>query len=357
LTFCYSPDGRRRVEWTREGKAHYLAGRDAPPRPLAHPKPVESAVFCDDGSRLVIAGGGIVRAWDAGTLAPAGPEVATSTSQPRRPGLDHDRLSRDGTRIIGRDDPKTLSVWDLTSGRRIFGPARHPNPGPQIFDEPAHAGWVTDAVLSPDGRRLAVGIHSSGTLTVWDVEAGTIVHHNKRFRGVIQHMRFSDDGRRIPLFATDGLARLFDAATGDPLGPGIELHGTAWSGGDSSPDAGRLAVIDRSARSIRVIDLVRGERLLDVPCEVGGKLPNMVMFDASGRSLAAGYPRVTELPLPRYALPFADSAALLEFLTGERIDEHDGIAFVDQSTFKKDPGHYRDVFQAWKASRGSEERR
>jgi eukaryotic-like serine/threonine-protein kinase len=348
-----SPDGRRRVKWTTEGKAHYLAGRDATPRPISHPKPVESAVFCDDGSRLVIAGGGIVRAWDAGTLTPAGPEVATATAtpQPPRPGLDHNRLSRDGTRIIGWDDPRTLSVWDLTSGRRVFGPARHPDPGPQIFDSPIHAGWVRGAALSPDGRRLAVAIESSGTLTVWDVEAGTIVHHNKRFRGVIQQMRFSDDGRRIPVFSTDGLAHLFDAASGDPLGPGIKLHGTTWSGGDLSPDAGRLAIIDRTARSIQVIDLVRGERLLDVPCEIDGKLPHQVGFDASGRSLAASYSGLFELPLPRYALPFADSAALLRFLTGQQIDENDGIAYVDQFSFMKDPDHYRDVFQAWKASR------
>ena len=134
-------------------------------------------MFCDDGSRLVIAGGGIVRMWDTGALTPAGPEVATSTSPPSGSHVDHCRLSRDGTRIIGWDDPKTVSVWDLTSGRRVFGPAQHPTrpAGPRV--RPRTAGsWRRPS--SPDGRRLALGIESSGTLTVWDAEAGTILNHS-----------------------------------------------------------------------------------------------------------------------------------------------------------------------------------
>ena len=66
---------------------------------------------------------------------------------------------------------------------------------------------------------------------------------------------------------------------------------------------------------------------------------------------------MSELPLPWYALPFADSAALMQLLTGEQIDENDGIAYVDQFSFLNNPGRYRDVFQAWKTSRGSEEKR
>ena len=38
----------------------------------------------------------------------------------------------------------------------------------------------------------------------------------------------------------------------------------------------------------------------------------------------------------------------MRFLTGQQIDDTDGIEFVDQFTFKKNPDHYRDVFRAWK---------
>ena len=110
-------------------------------------------------------------------------------------------------------------------------------------------------------------------------------------------MRFSDDGRRIPIVTSDGLARLFDGATGNPLGPGINLDRN-WGRGDSSPDAGRLAVIDRSAKAIRVIDLVRGERLLDIPCEIDGKLPNRVWFDSAGHSLSPATPKCPSSRFP-----------------------------------------------------------
>ena len=54
------------------------------------------------------------------------------------------------------------------------------------------------------------------------------------------------------------------------------------------------------------------------------------------------------MPLPRFDLPLDDAEPLLQFLTGQQIDETDGIEFVDQFTFKKDPETYRRVFQRWK---------
>src|SRR5262249_43297764 len=172
----YSPDGRRRVEWTRDGKASYHSGPDDAPRPIPHPGPVEDARFCYDGSRLIVSGGRAIRLWDPDTVSPAGRVVTAATlvdplwrwntrisSSPpvarptpadpgKNPGVTRellrpDHLSRDGTRIVCLEDEKTLSVWDLTDGRRVFGPARHPDPGPQIFEQPSRKGWVSDAAF------------------------------------------------------------------------------------------------------------------------------------------------------------------------------------------------------------------
>jgi hypothetical protein len=115
---------------------------DGPPRRIPHPRPVEAAVFCDDGMRLVVDGGGIVRAWDA-ALSPAGPEVAAACDPPKHQKLMHTGLSLDGVRMIARNDPKTFSVWDLTSGHRVFGPAGHPDPGPVVQPHDARIGQGT----------------------------------------------------------------------------------------------------------------------------------------------------------------------------------------------------------------------
>jgi eukaryotic-like serine/threonine-protein kinase len=372
----YSPDGRRWVEWAENGKAWYGSAANGKPQSVPHPRPVDAARFSDDGSRVVIAGGGAIREWLADTATPAGPvveavtltdplwrwntvkpgqppAVATIPANPREntsiapESLRPVQLSRDGTRIVCSDDEKTLSVWDLTTGRRVFGPSRHPDPGPQVFEEPSHAGWVSDAVLSPDGRQLAVAIDSTGTLTVWDVETGKVVHHNRRFRGYTRKLQFSDDGRRILLFSSDGQARMYDANTGTPLGPAVSQPGWQLAVG-VSPDGRRLAVYDDNVNVFRVFDVERGERLLTIPYG-DRQRPTALWFDAAGRSLIAVLGgEALRFSLPRFDVPFAESKALIGFLTGRQIDATEGIEFIDQSTFKKNPNRYRDIFRVWK---------
>ena len=289
----YSPDGQRWVEWTKEGKAWCGSGPNAPPRPIRQAGPVNAARFCDDGSRLVVAGGRAIRAWQSDTLTRRGRQCRLPF-RPVRWALGHRRsvrsascgccsgrsaseywratpgwlrpaqLSRDGTRIVCLDDEKTLSVWDLMSGRRIFGPSRHPDPGPLVFGEPSQIGWVTEAVLSPDGRRLAVGIDTTGTLTVWDVETGKLVHHNRRFRGFFRKLQFSDDGRRIFVFTSDGMARMFDADTGKPLGPAVSQPGRHLAVGVSL-ERPAVGAVRRQCHVFRVLDVERGERLFTLP--------------------------------------------------------------------------------------------
>ena len=301
----YSPDGQRWVEWTKEGKAWCGSGPNVPPQPIAHAGPVTAARFCDDGSRLVVAGGRAIRAWHSDSLTPAGPPVVaaipfapqlnTAAAQGR---LRPVQLSRDGTRIVCPDDEKTLSVWDLTTGLRVFGPSRHPDPGPLVFGEPSQIGWVTEAVLSPDGRRLAVGIDTTGTLTVWDVETGKLVHHNRRFRGFFRKLQFSDDGQRIFVFTSDGMARMFDADTGNPLGPAVTQPGRHLAVGVSL-NGRRLVLYDDRVHVFRVFDVERGERLLTLPYGNRNE-PMALWFDAADRSLNAVLEgELLTFPLPR----------------------------------------------------------
>ena len=298
-------------------------------------------------------------AWHPDSLTPAGPAVAAATPEGRWTGHGLERLrpvqlSRGGTRVVCWDDEKKLSVWDLTSGWRVFGPAHHPDPGRVIFGEPSRAGWVSDAVLSPDGRWMAVGIESTGTLTVWDVDGGRIVHHHKWFRGFIYMLAFSDDGRRILVLTSDTLVRVYDADTGIPVGPAVHLQMFLRSVGVSL-DGRRLVVYVPTLKAFRLVETERGERLLTIPLGDGNiplgdwNWPTALWFDASGGAVNAIINGNTlTFPLPKFDASYGDSASLMRFLTGQQIDDTDGIEFVDQFTFKKNPDHYRDVFRAWK---------
>ncbi len=217
-------------------------------------------------------------------------------------------MSRDGSRLLVWDDDKTQSVWDLTAGKRIFGPARHPNPGPVIFKSSDKAGYVEEAALSPDGRRLAVGIETTGTLSVWDVDAGTIRHHNRRFRGYLYVLKFTADGRGVLTYTSDNLARLYDADTGEPAGPPVRQSSTA-EGCDVTPDGQRLAVVDKPADMLRVWDVARGERLLSLP--LGGRIPGYLWFHTNGRavnSVISG--KSYTFPLPKFEPSLADAGKL-----------------------------------------------
>jgi hypothetical protein len=304
------------------------------------------------GGRGRVAGGGAIRAFSAETLDPAGPPVPAATPRGRRGTLKTDYISSNGSRIVTWDDPKTLSVWDLTTGRRAWGPARHSDPGPLIFENPAKLGDVSDATLSADGRRVAAAIETTGTLTAWDVESGRMLHHSKVFRGYVRCLGFSDDVRSLLLFASDSLVQLFDAESGQRLGPVVRQSGRQTAAG-MSRDGRRLAIHDEKAEAIRVIDALRGERLLSL--RFGNlPIPISLQFDSAGDSVVFRFEKrdFQRFPLPRFELSEQDTPDLLRFLTGQEIDEADGIGFIDQSTFIKDPQRYQNVFQAWLRMQG-----
>ena len=204
------------------------------------------------------------------------------------------------------------------------------------------AGHVSSAVLSPDGLQIAVAIDTSGTLTVWDVETGKVLHHNRRYRGFVGGLEFSGDGHRILLYSTDTIVRTYDAATGNPLGPPVRQT-TAISGLSPvgvSPDGGKMVMHDQIPHALRVIDVDRGERLLTLPIDKE-KVPWILWFNDKVSSVnflsATG---AFTVPLPRFDLPLEDARPLLQLLTGQQIDETDGIEFVGSVHLQEGP---RDV--------------
>jgi WD40 repeat protein len=239
-------------------------------------------------------------------------------------------------------------VWDLTAGRRIFGPTRDPNPGEVIFGPVSTAGKVNSAALAPDGRKLAIAIEASGTIVAWDVDTGKVLHHNKRFRGYLSQIAFSTDGHRLLIYSSDNLTRVFDAETGVPIGPAVRQPSYNYATA-VSPDGRRIVTVDFKVKLLRVMDVDRGERLLSIPFGESDP-PASMWFDSAGASVNAqlmGGMAVT-YPLPRLRVPLADAGRLVRFLTGEQIDDTDGIEFVDQRTFSKEPERYCELFREWK---------
>jgi hypothetical protein len=305
------------------------------------------------------------RAWDVRNGEPAGPLVRVKT-EGKGIGLDRlGRLSRNGSRVAVWDDERTVSVWDLVAGRRVFGPARLKDPGPQIFGPATSHGNVTGLLLSADGHWLAAATDSSGALTVWDVDAGRIAHHTpKRFQGFAQGFAFSADGERILHWASDNNARVYRTRTGESIGPAI--HPPLSKGRDVrfhpnesaiSSDGRWLAFFDSGLGVVRIYDARWADKLFQVfipagliPATDGTVSPiSRLWFSPDGARVhfaAAG--KAYTIGLPRFEVSAEVTGPLVQFVTGEQIDLTDGIERIDLATFRADPDTYRRAFLAWK---------
>jgi WD40 repeat protein len=212
--------------------------------------------------------------WDAGTgqLIREFPEAR---------GLWYAEFSPAGDRIVTASRDAHADVWDVRSGARVGSSLKH-------------AGAVVDARFSKDGSRV-VTASGDGTARVWSIEPQALVAdlthlgavNSAQFAGsntqvittsndwtariwtlggatprvsVLSHdapvdtAQVDASGRRLlTVCSRAGLVRVWDLATGQPMGRTIALPAAVWSA-QFSPDAQRIvaAGADGVARVVPV---------------------------------------------------------------------------------------------------------
>jgi WD40 repeat protein len=316
----FSPDGRLVATGSlvleadlKNGCTRLLGGearvwdRDGRPvgAPLPHPQPVWSVALAP-GNGVLLTGceDGHARFFEvtAGTLL-GRPFFQGGTV---RAAQFHPRTGLALTGTAGGLPSQPVYLWELPPSLVHTGPLEHPG---AVIDTLAFAG---------DGRTLLTGTRS-GRIRAWDVSTGApagaaldegewegAVHCRPDGKAVLAvselGMRlwdratgrplwtanaqgllvaaFSPDGRQVLTGGRDGVARLWDAATGAPAGPPLP-HGGDVSAVAFDPDGRSL--LTAGARTIRRWDRATGRLLTSTATAGEGHLA----FSPDGRLLLA----------------------------------------------------------------------
>jgi WD40 repeat protein len=114
--------------------------------------------------------------------------------------------SPEGVRIVTGTGPGYGLVWDAETGQVL---ARLQVENPQ--------GWMTRAVWSPDGKRIAT--HSDDTVggRIWDAETGGLLQTFTGHTGSVWSIDWSAGGDLLLTASNDATARIWDAQTGAEL--------------------------------------------------------------------------------------------------------------------------------------------
>jgi len=111
-----------------------------------------------------------------------------------------------------------------------------------------HEGAVHSAQFSPDGQRVVTRSEDQ-TARLWDAASGKPIGEPMKHEDGVISAQFSPDGQRVVTASRDKTARLWDATSGKPIGEPMKHEGGVFSA-QFSPDGQRVVTAskDKTAR-------------------------------------------------------------------------------------------------------------
>lgn len=178
-------------------------------------------------------------------------------------------FSPDGQSLVSGSDVDTVRLWNLNTGmcRRVL-----------------YLPGVDTVAFSPDGGSLALSLRIN-TVQLWDLQTDADENEDFAKSNSVRAMvlRFSLDGRILASGSMDGMARLWNAGTGESRT--LQGHSYCVYTVAFSPD-GRTLASGSFDKTIMIWDTKTGTRRRILTGDLEGV--SMVAFSSDGRILASG---------------------------------------------------------------------
>jgi WD40 repeat protein/tetratricopeptide (TPR) repeat protein len=239
-------------------------------------------VAIDPGGKMIVTRRGetIAQLWDVATCRPIGEPMVHPTK------VEDVAFSPDNKTILTSSYPRTAQLWDAKSGHPIGKPMENDYSGhPRTASGHSHP-----ASFSPDGK--TVFTHDEGwTVRLWDAATGRPI--GSPMECDPSHLAwFSSDGKA---FHT-GAGRRWDTASGKSLGAlTLEHSSEAHTIQAVSPDGKSVLAADRSGKTYRLWDAVSGQ-FVGEPM-VHKRVVEGAAFSADGRTIATVGSEMFKSPL------------------------------------------------------------
>ena len=140
---------------------------------------------------------------------------------PPRASASANPCEHQGARQGGGVQPRRQDRPDRQLGRDGAGSGTPPPGKPIGQPHAASQAGSTAVAFSPDGKAVLTGSEDK-TARLWDAATGQPIGRPMRHQGGVLAVAFSPDGKTVLTGSEDQTARLWDAATGQPIGPPLQ---------------------------------------------------------------------------------------------------------------------------------------